>query len=268
MHRRLTYIFFLLVTVCGACQEKIDIPPAPIAPPIEDKARTFNQATGTLNTDDLELIGDWINSSGGLGTISLMLISDFLLLDWLGNLSQNEMNDDPQLLEEINLEGWARLTLPCPGGGGLVFNLLLDQMGIFPVIWGTLESCHYPELSLMISGELTLFLPTFADFPIFSRGDWGEDEANGMWLELKGSLSLGEVEGQTDQILMVDGDTQMIRTLWEDDHKRFILSMSDIDWSHTTLDDLESLSLILETEDTIYRCQVSDSTCTQVVNED
>ena len=177
------------------------------------------------------------------------------------------MSDDPQLLDAINLEGWARLTLPCPGGGELTFNVLLDQMGIFPVVWGTLEACHYPDLSLSVSGALTLFMPNFAELPLFSRGTWGEDEANGMWFEVKGTLKLGNIEGQSDQILMIDTDQQIVRTLWETNDHRLILSIPDLDWSNTTLDDLEVLSVTIDTETSRYHCQLSEVTCTEAMNE-
>ena len=261
-------IFVIFITFCGACQEKIDIPPAPSPPAIEERARDFNQAQGELNEDALLALKDWLTSSGGLGTISLMLVSEFLLTDWLGNLSQDEMQDDPQVLENIDLEGWARLNLPCPGGGNLSFNLLLDQSKIAPVVWGNLEECSYPELSLVVSGELNLFMPSFAALPIFSRGDWGENEANGVWIELKGSLRLGELEGQTSQILMIDADKKIVRTLWEDSNQRFVISISEVDWTTITFDDLEALSVTLETDSNTYRCQLTDSMCTQVMSED
>ena len=72
-------ILMVLFIICGACQEKIEIPPAPIAPQIEERARTFNQAQGELDPDTLSDLAEWLTSSGGLGTLSLMLISEFFI---------------------------------------------------------------------------------------------------------------------------------------------------------------------------------------------
>ena len=67
----LSSLLFSLLFV-ELARKKIDIPPAPDPACYRGKGTDFNQAQGELNEDALLALKDWLTSSGGLGTISLI----------------------------------------------------------------------------------------------------------------------------------------------------------------------------------------------------
>ena len=265
LHRSIYVCCLTLFVLAGGCQQEVETPPPPVAPPASDWARAFNAPLGDFSADRQEALLEWAIGSGGIGAAVGLIIGEVLLSQWLSPLSAGEsgQGEDEMIpaLEGLKVDGWAELTLPCESGE-LSFSLLLSEAGIEPVLWGELSACEYPDLGLAMDGSITLFMPRFSS--LFGDGGWGEDERRGVWLWLDGAVALSDLSAEVNTALEISSSEGRAKALYEESGARFVISIEGLD----DFDDIESslmtLTLLVETGEVSWRCSVESQGCEEV----
>ena len=264
--RCLLFVTTLLLSIIAlGCEQEIKVPPPPIAPSAAEWARDFRDPQGELSFERQEALIEWMLGPGGIGALAGLVIGEVLLGQWLEPLAEEGGEESKQgqtgglsAIEGLKVDGWAKLTLPCPSGE-LSFNLLLTEEGINPVIWGELKQCRYPEFDFAMDGMITLFIPHFSS--LFGSGGWSADEPSGLWLWIDGAVEFKDLSAEVSTALELSTEEAQVRTIYEAGRDRFLISFEGIEG----LDDLESslmtLSLLVETGSSSWRCSVESQGC-------
>ena len=254
----------LLFMLAVGCQQEVEAPPPPKAPPAPEWAREFNSPLGELSAERQEALIDWAISSGGVGAAVGLTIGELLLSQWLAPLSGGADQGGSEMipaLEGLQVDGWAQLTLPCTRGE-LSFSLLLSEEGIEPIMWGEMSQCEYPELGLAMDGSITFFMPRFSG--LFSAGGWADNEPDGIWLWLEGAMAIDDFSAEVDTALEISASEGRAKTLYEDGETRFVISLEGLDDFEEIESSLMTLTFLVETGSARWRCNVESRGCEEI----
>lgn len=264
IHKWMCISCLLLFVLAVGCQQDVETPPPPKAPPASEWAREFNSPLGELSAERQEALIDWAIGSGGVGAAVGLTIGEFLLSQWLAPLSSEEGQGGSEMipgLEGLQVDGWAQLTLPCTRGE-LSFSLLLSEEGIEPVMWGEMSQCEYPELGLAMDGSITLFIPRFSG--LFSAGGWADNEPNGIWLWLEGEMAIDDFSAEVDTALEISASDGRAKTLYEEGETRFVISFEGLEDFEEIQSSLMTLTLLVDTGAASWRCSVEFRDCEEI----
>ena len=260
-----------LLAMMGGCEQKLDVPPAPVAPSAAQWARDFQEPRGALTQERQSDLIEWALGSGGAGALVGLIVGDLLLTQWLAPLTgQSSSSERPEqesstspLIEGLRVEGWAQLELPCTSGA-VRLNLILAQSGISPVVWGELSACSYPDLDLFMDMSITVFAPGLYA-PVFSAEGWSADEPQGVWLWIQGEIEYQGTEVDIDAALEISTTGGRTAILYEAEDDRFIITLDETLSADALNGDLEellnTLTFGLETGDAAWSCAVESGTC-------
>ena len=258
------------------CRQKIEVAPPPSPPPMEEVATRFQNLYGTFDEQIEGRLFTWLSQEGGIGLLSALFIAQILIDQWLSPLSEGGEEEGGEgeeremgvagITDQLKVDGWARLSLPCEVDpetmeqGHISLTILLSKEGFSPVIWGRAERCAYPSLNLELDADINLFLPNFPNLPI-ANGGWGDDQPQGIWVELVGDIELYGVSGSVSQVLMLDTTSQSAISLWEEGDQRFAISVPSLDYTMIDPQTISQLSFVLSSDMARYQCDLTALQC-------
>lgn len=236
-----------------ACQSEVDAPSPPKAPNVKKDAQDLLMPNGTLNSEQMVELADWIQQDANLFILVSPLIADTLINLVQGVIQGEDPTQSASMTGQSEVSeaqgvgrsaqqafsggGWFKITLACnrleaifnqsssastEDLGNIVLYTTFDSTHISPVIWGEANDCrmNINNLSVTLDADLSFFLPSDT---VFIDDDW--TLAKNRWVNFSGSAQINQSSYQGDQKLMVD-QNDWFWLLWQKGDDAFAVSKS------------------------------------------
>ncbi len=272
--------FLSLFIFCYACKSEVDAPSPPKAPNIKVDAQHLLMPNGTLTSEQMTELTDWIKQDANLFLLVSPLIADTLINVVQGIIKGEDPTQSATMTAQSGSSqaqgvgtsaqqafsggGWFKVTIACnrleaiinqrtdassEDLGNIILYTTFESTRISPVIWGEANDCRMKiaNYTVTLDADLSFFLPSDE---VFIDQDW--QLAKNRWVNFNGSAQIDQSSYQGDQKLMIDQD-QWIWLLWEKGNESFAVSKSP---------ELEDFStFVVSTQTNLWDCDLSQNHC-------
>lgn len=258
-----------IVAMWMGCAPKVQAPDLPDEPDFDALINQFETPTGTLDSDASERLKDWLLADGGVAFLGSSILLQNIIPELTAQLGGSFMGGGN--LSDIPLtgDGWIRATLPCHNtmdidAAFLQVHARYTEVGINPNMWGNATQCNWAQWGITLDASLAMVLDLPLDFLDTSSS------SDRVMLAWDGEGNVGDYGFDMTYVAKLQSDR--VYTIWTDEAGTFVIDLPNLDAAfledlqdiasiEEALEDLQALSLGIDTAEGRWECMLIEARC-------